>query len=259
MIFPEAQRVLYERNPLIEVLSQVRFPTILRIASEAPARFQDRLRGDYPLYEEKREKSLKLPAALEGLFGPDSSPTTAILYSLSSDDGVWTVTLSSGFVALSCRRYERWEEFRQRYDSVLKAVLEVYQPSFYTRIGLRYKDLIQRSKLGLKDVQWSEVLQGYIAGELASQDVAPHIEQVVRQFLISGSDSIKVRVQHGFDQVQGSEEQCYLIDADFFTEERLSHANILSTLDGFNREAGRFFHWCITPRLHDAMDPRSLD
>ena len=33
MNIPECERVIYEYNPLIEVIAQLRFPTILKIAS----------------------------------------------------------------------------------------------------------------------------------------------------------------------------------------------------------------------------------
>ena len=52
MPFPDSERVIYQRNPLLEVICQLRFPSILRIDSEAPAVFQERVRKEYPMYQE---------------------------------------------------------------------------------------------------------------------------------------------------------------------------------------------------------------
>jgi uncharacterized protein (TIGR04255 family) len=62
MAFPEAPRVIYEKNPLDEVLCQLRFPTVLKIDAEPPAAFQELIRADYPFYE--RKPTFKLPPGL---------------------------------------------------------------------------------------------------------------------------------------------------------------------------------------------------
>ena len=52
MVFPNFERVVYKKNPLEEVICQLRFPPILRIDSGNAADFQDVIRQDYPLYSE---------------------------------------------------------------------------------------------------------------------------------------------------------------------------------------------------------------
>ena len=47
MAFPEVERVIYERNPLDEVICQLRFPAILKI-DEPPIAFQEQIRTRYP-------------------------------------------------------------------------------------------------------------------------------------------------------------------------------------------------------------------
>jgi uncharacterized protein (TIGR04255 family) len=47
MTFPEdSPRVIYGRNPLEQVICQIRFPTILKIDTELPAAFQEQIRSD---------------------------------------------------------------------------------------------------------------------------------------------------------------------------------------------------------------------
>lgn len=45
MLFPPTQRVIYHKNPLVEVVCQLRFPTILKIDAEIPVAFQEAVRS----------------------------------------------------------------------------------------------------------------------------------------------------------------------------------------------------------------------
>ena len=50
------KRVKYNRCPLVEVIFQLRFPTILSINSKQPADFQEKIRKEYPFYDEGIEE-----------------------------------------------------------------------------------------------------------------------------------------------------------------------------------------------------------
>ena len=63
MPFPPAQRVLYNKSPLEQVICQLRFPPILRIDSDLPADFQDRIRNQFPNFGEASEFKLEVSQA----------------------------------------------------------------------------------------------------------------------------------------------------------------------------------------------------
>ena len=46
----DGRRFIYEKNQLVEVICQLRFPAILSIDSETPAAFQEKVRARYPRY-----------------------------------------------------------------------------------------------------------------------------------------------------------------------------------------------------------------
>jgi len=50
-LFPESERVIYEKAPLVQVICQLRFPQILRIESQLPVEFQERIRDAFPILE----------------------------------------------------------------------------------------------------------------------------------------------------------------------------------------------------------------
>ena len=60
------KRVIYKKNPLIEVILQIKFPTILSINSKEPAEFQEAIRQMYPIYQLAVENEQELNIAVNG-------------------------------------------------------------------------------------------------------------------------------------------------------------------------------------------------
>lgn len=253
--FPESERVIYDSNPLDEVICQLRFPTLLRIDAELPAAFQESVRGVYPILRETRSTSLPLglPPELSDLLS--RALPQRVSYDFATKDDKWVAALTRDFLALTAREYRSWDAFRTHLLSALDALVAVYDPAPFTRIGLRYRDVICRSAVGLADQPWSELLRPHLSGELADGDVGSSIREARRETLVDLSVG-QVRIRHGLVEQDATEELCYVIDSDFFTEEPLEAADAVERLNEFNRQAGRLFRWCITDRLHHALGPR---
>jgi uncharacterized protein (TIGR04255 family) len=261
MLFPESRRVIYGKNPLEEVICQLRFPPILRIDTEIPAAYQERIRHEYPLFLEPQEEenSLGIPPEIAKLVGGKMPFHVGRSFNFLSADEKWKVTLTRDFLALSTLKYERWEQFKERLKVPLDALVSHYQPVFFTRIGLRYRNVIRRSALALGNVEWSALLKQTILGELADPNLSGAIESATRDLVFKLDGHGKLRVKHGLAPSKATSEVCYLIDSDFFTEERTGTNNAIGILDTFNQQSGRLFRWCIQDRLHEAMGPRSID
>ena len=261
MPFAESQRHIYEHNVLEQVFCQFRYPTILRIDSEVPARFQDAIRGEYPLL---RRAAPELPPevvqAVQQLnanieVGPPG-------YNFLTEDGKWTLTITRDFLTLSTSAYQRWETFKEHLARPLQAFIEIYSPAFYSRLGLRYRDVIKRSALSLDvNTPWAELLKPSLIGILGSAEMAADIERYGQDVLMRLPDLHgQVHIQHGLGKTRdASREECYLIDSDFFTTKRTTINDAIQTIDYFNEHARRLFHWCISDRLHQAMGPRPIE
>lgn len=264
MRFPVSPRVIYGKNPLNSVICQLRFPPILRIDSEVPADFQERVRREYPNFTQRNlpDAKLNLPAEFSKLMGEELSfgmQGGKQAYDFSSEDRIWQISLTRDFVALTTKSYSRWEGFKDRLNQVLEAFQAEYSPGSYSRAGLRYQDLIQRKQLNLEGVPWSQLLQPQIAGELGVSGIEDAVQAVKREVLINlDSGQGKVRIKHGLVQSMETGETCYLIDSDYFSDEKMEVQHARERLDHFNREAGRLFRWCITDRLHSAMGPEPV-
>jgi uncharacterized protein (TIGR04255 family) len=258
MLFPDKPRVVYGNRPTEEVICQLRFPTILRIDAEPPVVFQERIRGMYPVLTEKKPDFPVVPQEIMSLISADFRMGKPA-YEFASEDGNWKLTLAADFISLTTTEYERWEVFKEHLEIPFKSLLEIYTPPFFTRVGLRYRDVIRRSTLGLNESPWLELLEPHVAGALSVKEIAPAVTQVAKNvtFTLPGGSG-QLRVRHGLGTRPRSEETCYIIDADFFTSQKREPSHAIDALDKYHTEARLFFQWCITAKLHDALDPQPV-
>ncbi len=254
MAFSDVERVVFSTNPLEEVICQLRFPSILKIGAAPPVQFQEEIRERYPLYGLHAAMAIAIPPDLAGVVGKDFpfAPGVAT-HQFTSVDETNILTLNRDSIALVCKRYERWEEFRERFNQGFSALLGNYSPIFFTRIGLRYKNVIRRSRLDLLRASWSDLLRPWVAGAYGSPEMRDDIESNFAQMLLRLRDEPgKVLVNCG--TIKDRDEECFLIDADFFLDQKTEVSRVLEILDDLNRESGRFFHWCITDDLRHALN-----
>jgi uncharacterized protein (TIGR04255 family) len=263
MLFPETEKVEYQKPTLTQVICELRFPTILKIESEIPTAFQEKIRKAYPLFEKKTGMPLGLPSGLpegiaQALMGFNIEGGSPV-FQFSSADGRWTAGLTNGSVSLSTRQYKRWGDFRNHLDLVLSSFVEVYSPAFFTRIGLRYMNLISPRQLGLSDVPWSELLTPQVTGILSDQRISRSVEGQEQKALLRLPDEAgMIRMSHGLVRLPGAVDASYSIDNDLYLESRTEVADVFQRFDVFKRISFELFRWCITDRLHIAMQPRPL-
>lgn len=257
MAFPEVPRVLYHKNPLVAVVLQLKFPTILRIDTELPAEFQDRVRAHYPIFEQTPAMKVVQPSS--------SSVPINVQFSIGgkvnnfvSADRRWTVSLTRDFLSITTNHYERWEDFKLHVKEPLQAFVDIYSPFNFSRVGLRYQDVIRRSALGLNNILWSSLLQPPIAGALSSANIELDVATTLAQISVHLDEASYVQINHGFVLQPETNEMCYLIDSDFSTTNATEPNHVTETLDAFNKQSRNLFKWCIKEQLHTAMEPQYL-
>ncbi len=259
-VFPDVDRVQYGKAPVHEVVCQVRFPADLRLEKDPPAEFQQRVRAMFPLLTRKTQSVMGgLPPEIAKAFEAVVPPSgTSTIWQFATEDGKTRLELTNENLTLISENYERWKQFWEAFRKSLEAFLELYKPAFVVRIGLRYKNVIRRSALKLDNVPWHELLNPPVLGELAVPEVCERAVEASRNLLLTLPErGAKVRVQHGLAAVKGTDEQCYLIDCDFFVERsEVNHAH--DTIVYLHQHAARYFRWCIADRLHEAMAPEPV-
>jgi len=259
MPFTQADRVIYKKNPLEQVLCQFRYTPILSIDSKLPADFQDFIREDFPLYEEIQGFQQDITAGINlQLVDLSINPITNINamknYVFMTEDRNWRIDLTRDYISLATKKYERWEDFLKRLQRPLSALCEIYKPSNYTRLGLRYINLFKRSNLDLKSASWKDLIQEPFAGILSSK-----ISEYVKGFdsiieLDLPDDFGKVRISAALVK-DINNEICFLLDNDFYIDQKVVISDALKYLNVLNNNSTNLLHYAIKQKLHNAMEP----
>jgi len=266
MALPETPREVYGKNPLAEVVAQLRFPTILKIDAESPAAFQESIRADYSRYSQQRgagQLPANMPPQIKNLIqgmGPVTGPQQ---HQFESQDQKWSVTLTRESISLKTTSYNTWEEFRDRLHVISESFKQIYNPSSYVRVGLRYVDVVRRSMLNLDGVPWTDLLNPCIAGELAAPEFGDTIDKMSRQFhcKLDGDNyflTLKSGIALAEPDAKQNREKCFFIDSDFHTHKQTEVDDVATALNAFNRQSGNLFRWSIQSRLRDALAPTPI-
>jgi uncharacterized protein (TIGR04255 family) len=262
MPFPDVPRVQYRTNLLEQVICQLRFPPILRIDAQPPATFQETIRVQYPNFAERVEPAVEFPPGFpeqfpRELFQQVLQPSSTKNYEFSAEEGGWKLNLTRTFLAVSTGSYPSWEEFRDRLARPLEALRDIYEPAHFSRIGLRFVNVIRRPALNLEGVRWQELLSPALCGLLGAADFQ---ETEVKSFEASHEISLDnegttVRIRTRLVSEADSENSGFLLDNDFRNVRRTEVPQVSERLEFFHTMSTRLFRWSITDRLHNAMGP----
>lgn len=238
----------------MEVICQLRFPTILSIGAREPADFQDRIRGVFPRYSSTQEKPMKL---VNGKMEPQPPVTN---YQFLSADGKWKVNLTNSFLALATPAYTSWEDFANKLDAVLVHFIEIYKPAFFERIGLRYINAISRSALDLDETPFAELIQPGYLGLMADEDIQERaFAKIMQEAEVSLPGGCRLKIHCGPGMVKRNnvedKEIKFILDNDVFMLGNIEMKHSAGALNTVHTNADRIFRGQITKTLHDAMEP----
>lgn len=264
MLFSKHPRTLYGNAPVHEVICQLRFPTILSINNTEPADFQEAIRDAFPRYVKRQEAA---PPQLVGAGGPNPQLRQAppvSNYNFLSADNLWKLNLTQNFIALSTLTYQRWEDFAIRLDQALAQFIQIYQPAYFERIGLRYVNAVSRKALGLEDQLWDDLIQSQYIGILGEPDVEE--SEIVKCALdvetpLVGGYRMKVHAGPGLvgannpQNANQPKETRFILDSDFSTGGQINADAVPEKLEKMHRYAVCLFRGAVTSTLHEAMGP----
>jgi uncharacterized protein (TIGR04255 family) len=267
MKIESSERVVYQRNPLAEVICQLRFADIGEITDEKRDGFASAMRElGYPTLSIDTSVSLKqelMAKIIQGDFGIQPFEQK-ITYHFQNDLG-YRVSLERGFLALTCTSYTQWNDFSTHLQTVAKRFTKFFDGVELERLGLRYKDVIEREELGLGDIPWHELISAFLLGPLAANALADSqmvVESNVASFLsqtLLTLDNSSVLLQSSLLTSVDKQKRAFMIDADFFLKDELdsrlleNHEKLDQQLNTLHADSGNLFRRGITERLHDAL------
>lgn len=263
MLFSDHPRTHYRSAPAHEVICQLRFPTILTINNVEPADFQEAIREAFPQYARREEAA---PPKVTGLGGPNprveqQPPVTN--YTFLSADGRWKLNLTRDFIALSTLSYPGWEEFARHLDKPLASFIQIYQPAFFQRVGLRYVNIFSRTKLGLEGTPWSELFVPAYTALLREPDVEEdRILGCNSDAIVKLDSSCQAKIHAGPGRMKPAgpnapqdPEVKFIFDMDLSMGGNTPCTLSAAALETLHGHGTRIFEGAITDRLRQAMDP----
>ena len=260
-MFSDAPRCIYAANPLLEVVCQLRFPTILKIESELPAEFQDAVREVFPQYACRKETPAPKLVPVAGQQPRLENQPPVSNYSFSTPDGAWRINLTQNFIALTAQKYTRWEDFARMLDRPLAQFIRLYAPSYFDRIGLRYVNAVSRKSLDLEDTPWRELIEpeflGLLSDEALPEQGFARCTQDAELALPAGC-RLKLHAGPGMVQRTGApadRETKYLLDFDLSMSGNVPVNFSAGAMNTLHTQAYGIFRSAITDRLHEAMEP----
>lgn len=248
----DIERVKYEKQPLVEVIYQLRYPTILSISASDPVQFQDAIKRDYPFYRKiVQEKEVVVNDVKRSVIKETNHEFISVNKAVK-------VNLTSSFIAISTLSYDQWENFRELSKLVRNTFEQIYQPTFYTRVGLRYKDVIDRTKFGLQDKGWIDLIKPNVLG-IINETNQFSLKQwsVNSEFTFPGSDVATKQMLHLATKV-GDSLPVMVFDCDYFKMGNIPINEVSALSDQLHDRSSSFLRSSITEELHLAMIPQAL-
>lgn len=250
-MFKESPRRVYKNNPLKEVVWQAKFPPILSIAVNQPVEFQDSIRKEFPHYSS--ESSFEIPADQLKLFrraGLEVEGKRSHKFATRLRDV--TVTLTDQFIAVSTNKYSDWDSLLGPIRDALDSFCEIYEPAFFSRLGLRYINIFEIGPLGLADVPWRELVREQFLGPLVDQESAESVAEfrAMALFDMSDPEGSSARVSFGLE----TKDQ-FRLDSDLSIQGEFEKGQLYDFSSRFNTRIGHIFRSAITERLDAALDP----
>jgi uncharacterized protein (TIGR04255 family) len=254
LVLPDIERVVFEKNQLDSVICQLRFPPILQIETDLPSTFQARIRDTYVEYRPRVEYRQEIGMRFQNLQAPNVSTSESKIHDFISADEKWIISLARTYIALTSKKYTRWEEFIRNFTAPFDALnsIDIYKPLYFTRIGLRYVNVFRRSALGLKESPWDKLMNKEILGLLAS-DLSLNIRDLTDTCIINIDPVSNIRLS--MSMINEPTEQCLRLDGDFSIAAIIEPTEVLAKLEYLHDYAKKLFRWTITPALFQAMEP----
>jgi uncharacterized protein (TIGR04255 family) len=264
------KRVIYRNSPLVSVVCQLRFPSILKINEQKPADFQECIRNKYPLYQVTVEQPPQLSVGI-GVDKTEPSGPQIIQFDIiknhkfSTLDNNWHINLTSMFLSLSTSKYERWEIFWKNLDDIFGTFNEIYRPAFFERVGLRYINAFKRSNFNLNEADWSQLLKPFVLGFMSNSDINANItaQLTVVDFNIGNDAKAHINAGKGMflddnkrlKNLDG--EEIFVVDIDMSVTQK-NIEELFPSLSYLHDYSTKFIREIITDKLRKAMDPEEI-
>lgn len=259
MPFPEQPRVKYQNNPLVDVVCQWVFSgktSGSELNAVSAAEIHEKIREQFPLFNIAKIVSVEVNPQNQSLNQFEEEQ-----YEYRSADSSKKIDITKNRVTLTTTMYTSWEEFRGDFLSVVDlGIKPIFGDIEISRVGLRYKDIIERSSIQLTEASWDELITPYLSSFYSKENaMANHVVGEQSKIVLSLPENEgRLNITYGLVTNSNTQEQCFLLDSDFYIEGKLDDSAAREFMDRYNIKARNFFRWSITDKLHNLLQPTEV-
>ena len=250
---PPPKEVPLKAAPLVRVLAQIKFPTILAVAEPtAVAPFQERIRSAYPHADketaQRLDVNLQTPQAVK--------VETESIWRFQDRDKQWRASLSPTFLALETTRYTSRDDFLGRMKVLTEALEQTLNPRVTTRVGLRYIDRIEGDAVShIRDLIRPEVLGSYAL-------FAPAVRHILANADFDTEEGASITTRWGMlppngtidpNVLEPAKDQNWILDLDMYTDVQgdFTAAALGPQLERFAERIYAVFRFMVTEKFLD--------
>lgn len=230
----------YKRNLLRQAVCEFKFPTLMELGGDRPpASFVSALRKDYPTLETVNEYTL----------GVGAGAASSKVHIFRSNKLTWTVSLKENAITIETTAYTQYPVMKKRIMQVLDAAAKVIDSEFFTRVGIRYVNVIDRVADPVRE-NW---INPDLVAPIRSNNFKS-VQQYAGKMLLSAEDG-GCLLQHGVQTIKGSGQSTkveYVLDIDVFRNE-VELSKVEYVLEAIHVQAFDVFDWSIGPAARDYL------
>ncbi|WP_236181509.1 TIGR04255 family protein [Pseudomonas sputi] len=237
----------YKRDFLKQAVCELRFPTLMELGEQRPpAAFVKALRKDYPILELNNEFTLGLGSTNAG---------SSNIHILKSTKGKWSISLKENSLSIETSTYSGFDNLRERVLQVVDAAEKVIDSDFFTRIGLRYINVLKS-----EDEEITNWINPSLTAPITSKVFTGINDFGGRMQLLSedGGCLLQHGIQLSRTTTDGPIKPDYLIDIDTYRAE-VPLSDTAAAIDIMHRQAFDLFDWALTDSARNFLstDARS--
>lgn len=247
--FESQNTAAFRRGLVRNAVCELKFPTLMTLGERRPpSAFVHALRKQYPN-----------PDVVNSLtVGPGSVGEQSIEHVLRSLKGDWTIVLKVNAIVIETSKYKGFDDFRERINQIVEAASKIIDSDFFTRVGLRYTNII-RSTDG--------TLHGWVSPMLLGPLERPEINGVYeysnRLVMQTNDQDDGIIMQHGIRWNSPEEPATkavpdYVIDIDNFngaTEVK----EVMQVIDRLHARSFDVFDWAIDEKTRTSLKGPASD
>lgn len=235
----------YRRTFLKQAVAEFRFPTLMELsARRPPAAFVSALRKEYPTVELQNEVTLTVGGESAGSINK---------HIFRSRKVGWTVSLKESAFSIETNAYPGFAEMKARIMHVVDAASKVIDSDFFTRVGLRYVNVI--------DSGTKQENGGWVNPELVAPLLSNYfrgVQEYAGRIQVGAEDG-GCLLQHGTLVKQPTADQNpaevwpdYVLDLDVFRN-GVSVAETEQVVEAMHLQAFDVFDWALGPAARDYL------